>query len=293
MFIFRFSVARPRARRGRCLMCPRIPPRFAQVADQPGAALPTIVVTAQHLNEERSRIDTQDGCLHLHLQLQRHPVGPRGGDNRAVEPGSCCRWPDGRAGLLRAAATSAADHKRACSSALNGVIPAPTASASSARTLPPRMNLQDDTHHRKPCRRSNGLRSRRHHRSQPPRGARCSPAARFPCTGGSHGSIEPSLNYAGFERLDDVLHDRRLHSQRSGDRVPGRPPHAAARQHQANITAFGYFRADPRREAIACPLLAGTSNEPVPRYLTRDGLQPRLGPDCQWPRQAFPSTFAR
>jgi len=35
---------------------------LAQVADQPGANLPTIVVTAQHLNEERARIDTQTGA---------------------------------------------------------------------------------------------------------------------------------------------------------------------------------------------------------------------------------------
>ena len=34
----------------------------AQVAEQPGAELPTIVVTAQHLNEERSRIETQTGA---------------------------------------------------------------------------------------------------------------------------------------------------------------------------------------------------------------------------------------
>jgi hypothetical protein len=34
----------------------------AQVAQQPGAELPTIVVTAQHLNEERSRIEPQTGA---------------------------------------------------------------------------------------------------------------------------------------------------------------------------------------------------------------------------------------
>ena len=35
---------------------------FAQVADQAGAGIPTIVITSQHLNEERSRIDTQTGA---------------------------------------------------------------------------------------------------------------------------------------------------------------------------------------------------------------------------------------
>src|SRR6185437_8225663 len=34
----------------------------AQVADQASASIPTVVVTAQHLNEERSRIDTSTGA---------------------------------------------------------------------------------------------------------------------------------------------------------------------------------------------------------------------------------------
>ena len=43
---------------------------LAQVAEQPGAELPTIVVTAQHLNEERSRIDTPDRRFHLQFHLR-------------------------------------------------------------------------------------------------------------------------------------------------------------------------------------------------------------------------------
>ena len=53
---------------------------FAQVADQPGASLPTIVVTAQHLNEERSRIDTQTGASTYTFNSNDIQSAP-GGDN--------------------------------------------------------------------------------------------------------------------------------------------------------------------------------------------------------------------
>jgi hypothetical protein len=52
----------------------------AQVADQAGANLPTIVVTAQHLNEERSRIDTQTGASTYTFSAQDIQASP-GGDN--------------------------------------------------------------------------------------------------------------------------------------------------------------------------------------------------------------------
>ncbi len=53
---------------------------LAQVADQPGANLPTIVVTAQHLNEERSRIDTQTGASTYSFSADDIQSAP-GGDN--------------------------------------------------------------------------------------------------------------------------------------------------------------------------------------------------------------------
>ena len=52
----------------------------AQVAEQPGAALPTIVITAQHLNEERSRIDTQTGASTYTFSSQDIQSEP-GGEN--------------------------------------------------------------------------------------------------------------------------------------------------------------------------------------------------------------------
>src|SRR4051794_29646045 len=37
-------------------------PALAQVADQASSSVPEVVITAQHLNEERSRIDTDTGA---------------------------------------------------------------------------------------------------------------------------------------------------------------------------------------------------------------------------------------
>src|SRR6266853_783903 len=77
MFTVRFCVARALA--AALLMCPAMA-AFAQVADQPGASLPTIVVTAQHLNEERSRIDTQTGASTYTFNSDDIQSAP-GGDN--------------------------------------------------------------------------------------------------------------------------------------------------------------------------------------------------------------------
>ena len=56
---------------------------LAQVADQPGAALPTIVVTAQHLNEERARIDTQTGASTYTFNASDRRGSARDGGRRA------------------------------------------------------------------------------------------------------------------------------------------------------------------------------------------------------------------
>ena len=37
-----------------------------QVADQASSSVPEVVITAQHLNEERSRIDTDTGAIYNH-----------------------------------------------------------------------------------------------------------------------------------------------------------------------------------------------------------------------------------
>ena len=54
--------------------------RCAGGASRPGAELPTIVVTAQHLNEERSRIETQTGASTYTFSAQDIQSAP-GGDN--------------------------------------------------------------------------------------------------------------------------------------------------------------------------------------------------------------------
>src|SRR5262245_21381612 len=53
---------------------------LAQVAEQPSAGLPTIVITSQHLNEERSRIETSTGASTYSFDAQAIQATP-GGDN--------------------------------------------------------------------------------------------------------------------------------------------------------------------------------------------------------------------
>src|SRR6266853_2070219 len=78
MFTVRFCVARALA--AALLMGPPAMGAFAQVADRASASLPTIVVTAQHLNEERSRIDTQTGASTYTFNSSDIQSAP-GGDN--------------------------------------------------------------------------------------------------------------------------------------------------------------------------------------------------------------------
>ncbi|HUI59284.1 MAG TPA: hypothetical protein VLX90_03640, partial [Steroidobacteraceae bacterium] len=56
---------------------------LAQVAEQAGSSLPTIVVTAQHLNEERSRIDTDTGASTYTFGARAIQSAP-GGDNQQL-----------------------------------------------------------------------------------------------------------------------------------------------------------------------------------------------------------------
>src|SRR5580704_14519486 len=53
---------------------------LAQVAEQPGSGLPTIVVTAQHLNEERARIEPSTGASTYTFDAEAIQAAP-GGDN--------------------------------------------------------------------------------------------------------------------------------------------------------------------------------------------------------------------
>ncbi len=76
-----FTPLGPRARTGAAvaLLCSS-GAAYAQVADTAGAVMPTITVTAQHLNEERSRIGTQTGASTYTFSADAIQANP-GGDN--------------------------------------------------------------------------------------------------------------------------------------------------------------------------------------------------------------------
>ena len=53
---------------------------LAQVADQPASSIPEVIITSQHLNEERARIDTDTGASTYKFDQKAIEAEP-GGDN--------------------------------------------------------------------------------------------------------------------------------------------------------------------------------------------------------------------
>ncbi|MEJ0008532.1 MAG: TonB-dependent receptor [Steroidobacteraceae bacterium] len=78
MFMLRFSAA-PAASLA-FLLCAAVPAARAQVADSSSNPMQTVVVTAQHLNEERSHIQTQLGASTYTIDSTAIDAAP-GGDN--------------------------------------------------------------------------------------------------------------------------------------------------------------------------------------------------------------------
>jgi len=202
----------------------------AQVADQASEAIPTVVVTAQHLNEERSRIDTSTGASTYSFDSNAIQSQP-GGDNVQLNQ-VMLQVPDAAQdsfGQLHIRG----DHN-GLQFRLNGVI-LPDGISFFGQTLPPRMiasmklitgSLPAEY----------GLRSAGIIDLSTKSGA-LQPGGEVSLYGGSHGSIEPSINYGGtagsttyflsgdFLRNDlgiespdgssDPLHD---HTRRLGER---------------------------------------------------------------------------
>src|ERR1700681_1882307 len=163
---------------------------FAQVADQRGASLPTIVVTAQHLNEERSRIDTQTGASTYTFNSNDIQSAP-GGDNVQLNQ-VMLQVPDAAQdsfGQLHIRG----DHN-GLQFRLNGVI-LPDGISVFGQTLPPRMidsmKLITGSLPAEYGLRSAGIIDR------PPKGGALQPGGDLSLYGGSHASIEPSFNYGG------------------------------------------------------------------------------------------------
>jgi outer membrane receptor for ferrienterochelin and colicins len=205
----------------------------AQVANQASSAVPTIVVTAQHLNEERSRIDTDTGASTYRFDSNAIQAQP-GGDNVQLNQ-VMLQVPDAAQdsfGQLHIRG----DHN-GLQFRLNGVI-LPDGISFFGQTLPPRMiasmklitgSLPAEY----------GLRSAGIIDLTTKSGA-LQPGGSLTLYGGSHGSLEPSLSYGGsaggttwFLSGDFIRNELGIESPDGSST----PLHDDTRQHHL----FGYF----------------------------------------------------
>jgi outer membrane receptor protein involved in Fe transport len=187
MFTVRFRAARALA--AAPLMC-LATAAYAQVADQASAGIPTIVVTAQHLNEERARIEPSIGASTYTFDANALAAEP-GGDNVQLNQ-VMLQVPDAAQdsfGQLHIRG----DHN-GLQFRLNGVI-LPDGISFFGQTLPPRMiasmklitgSLPAEY----------GLRSAGIIDLTTKSGA-LHPGGGVSLYGGSHGSVEPSFFYGG------------------------------------------------------------------------------------------------
>ncbi|MDB6157027.1 MAG: TonB-dependent receptor [Gammaproteobacteria bacterium] len=162
----------------------------AQVANQTSSSIPTIVVTAQHLNEERSRIDTDTGATTYKFDSKAIESEP-GGNNVQLNQ-VMLQLPDAAQdsfGQLHIRG----DHN-GLQFRLNGVI-LPDGISVFGQTLPPRLisSLKLITGS---LPAEYGLRSAGIIDITTKSGA-LQPGGEVSIYGGSHGSIEPSFNYGG------------------------------------------------------------------------------------------------
>jgi outer membrane receptor for ferrienterochelin and colicins len=277
MFTVRFCVARALA--AAVPMCATTG-AFAQVADQASASLPTIVVTAQHLNQERSRIDTQTGASTYTFNSNDIQSAP-GGDNVQLNQ-VMLQVPDAAQdsfGQLHIRG----DHN-GLQFRLNGVI-LPDGISVFGQTLPPRMIssmiLITGSLPAEYGLRSAGI------IDLTTKGGALQPGGDVSVYGGSHGSIEPSLNYGGssgsttyFVTGDFIRNDLGIESP------DGRPTplHDNTRQYHG----FGYFE-QILDESNRVSVVAGSSNDRF-QIPNQDGLQPGLGLTVNG-QTAFPSAL--
>lgn len=223
----------------------------AQVADQAGANLPTIVVTAQHLNEERSRIDTQTGASTYRFSAQDIQASP-GGDNVQLNQ-VMLQVPDAAQdsfGQLHIRG----DHN-GLQFRLNGVI-LPDGISVFGQTLPPRMidqfKLITGSLPAEYGLRSAGI------IDLTTKGGALQPGGEVSLYGGSHGSIQPSFNYGGsngnntYFVTGDFLRSGLGIESPDGSSTP-------LHDHTKQAHGFGYFE-HLFDESNRLTLIAGTSN---------------------------------
>ncbi len=171
------------------LLCTTLP-AFAQVANQASAGVPTIVITAQHLDEERSRIDTSTGASTYSFDAQAIEAAP-GGDNVQLNQ-VMLQVPDAAQdsfGQLHIRG----DHN-GLQYRLNGVI-LPDGISVFGQTLPARM-IESLKLLTGSLPAEYGLRSAGIIDLTTKSGA-LQPGGEISLYGGSHGAMEPSFNYGG------------------------------------------------------------------------------------------------
>ncbi|MDB6102367.1 MAG: TonB-dependent receptor, partial [Gammaproteobacteria bacterium] len=205
----------------------------AQVGDQTSSSIPTIVVTAQHLNEERSRIDTDTGATTYKFDSKAIEAEP-GGNNVQLNQ-VMLQLPDAAQdsfGQLHIRG----DHN-GLQFRLNGVI-LPDGISVFGQTLPPRLisSLKLITGS---LPAEYGLRSAGIIDISTKSGA-LQPGGEVSLYGGSHGSIEPSFNYGGstgantyFVAGDFIRNDLGIESP-DGRSTP-------LHDHTKQWHGFGYF----------------------------------------------------
>ena len=224
----------------------------AQVADQAGASLPTITVTAQHLNEERSRIDTQTGASTYTFSSEAIQSAP-GGDNVQLNQ-VMLQVPDAAQdsfGQLHIRG----DHN-GLQFRLNGVI-LPDGISFFGQTLPPRMiaSLQLITGS---LPAEYGLRSAGVI-NLTTKGGSLQPGGEVSIYGGSHQSLQPSFNYAGSSGANTYFVTGDYLQNNLGIESPdgsSNPLHDHTRQ----FHGFGYFE-HIIDESDRVTMILGTSDE--------------------------------
>ena len=165
-------------------------PDDSQVGDQASSSIPTVIITTQHLNEERSRIDTDTGASTYKFDSKAIEAEP-GGSNVQLNQ-VMLQVPDAAQdsfGQLHIRG----DHN-GLQFRLNGVI-LPDGISVFGQTLPPRMisSLKLITGS---LPAEYGLRSAGIIDLTTKNGA-LQPGGEVSVYGGSHGSVEPSFNYGG------------------------------------------------------------------------------------------------
>src|SRR5882757_3495742 len=208
-------------------------PAAAQVADQASSSVPEVVITAQHLNEERSRIDTDTGASTYKFDSKAIEAQPGGSEVQLNQV--MLQIPDAAQdsfGQLHIRG----DHN-GLQYRLNGVI-LPDGISVFGQTLPPRM-IQSLKLITGSLPAEYGLRSAGIIDISTKSGA-LQPGGEVSVYGGSHGSIEPSINYGGttgpntyFITGDFIRNDLGIESP-DGTSTP-------LHDHTKQYHGFGYF----------------------------------------------------